>query len=119
MNAGLGVVLGLMIGKPVGILGAAFIAVKLRLSALPRGVGYKGVFIVGCVGGIGFTMAIFIAKLAFDGSPLLGVAKLAVLVGSAAIAVIGLLAGRLMLSKDLPDDIANISVHDAERSTEF
>lgn len=119
MNVGMGVALGLVIGKPLGILGASFIAVKLGLSSLPRGVGFKGVFIVGCVGGIGFTMAIFIAELAFPGSSFLGVGKLAILIGSALIAVVGLLAGRVMLPKELPDDIADIGVHEAERSTEF
>ncbi|MEZ4371183.1 MAG: Na+/H+ antiporter NhaA [Polyangiaceae bacterium] len=118
-SVGFGVALGLVLGKPVGITLAAFLAVKLGIAALPRGVNWRGVFVVGCVGGIGFTMAIFIAELAFAGSPFLGVSKLAVLIGSGLIAVIGLVLGKLLLSDKLPEEIARISVARAESSTEY
>jgi len=118
-TVGFGVALGLSLGKPIGITLFAFVACKLGLATLPHGVNFRGVLVVGCVGGIGFTMAIFIAELAFPGSPFLGVAKLAVLIGSAIIAVIGLTLGKLLLSDKLPPDIARISVADAESSTEY
>jgi Na+:H+ antiporter, NhaA family len=92
-NLGLGIVLGLVLGKPLGILGACVLAVRLRWCTLPDGVTWPGLFVVGCLGGIGFTMSIFIAALAFADESLLAVAKLAVLVASALAAVLGLTAG--------------------------
>ncbi len=56
-----------------------------------------GIAVIGCLAGIGFTMSIFIAALAFEGSPLLAVAKFGVLAGSVGAAVAGLLLGRLLL----------------------
>jgi NhaA family Na+:H+ antiporter len=93
----LGVVLGLVVGKPLGILAASAAAVRLGLCALPRGVGWRGVFVIGSVAGIGFTMAIFVAELAFSDPARLGATKLAVLVASLASAVLGLAAGRVLL----------------------
>jgi Na+:H+ antiporter, NhaA family len=91
-----GVALGLACGKPIGILLATLAAVKLRLSELPRGVTARGVMLVGCLGGIGFTMSIFIADLAFA-EPLRAAAKLGTLVGSACAALLGLALGRWLL----------------------
>jgi NhaA family Na+:H+ antiporter len=93
----LGVALGLLIGKPVGILLASFATVKLGICALPRGVAWRGILLVGLVAGIGFTMAIFIAGLAFPGDGLLAASKLAVLLASGLAGVIGLVAGRVVL----------------------
>ncbi|HZW09729.1 MAG TPA: Na+/H+ antiporter NhaA [Phycisphaerales bacterium] len=87
----LGVVLGLFVGKPVGIFLAAWLAVKLGIGELPRGVGWRHIFGAGCLGGIGFTMALFIANLAFDGSPdELDRAKLGILGASLLSALLGL-----------------------------
>jgi Na+:H+ antiporter, NhaA family len=91
-----GVALGLACGKPIGIFLAALAAVKLRLSELPRGVTARGIVLVGCLGGIGFTMSIFIADLAFA-EPLRDAAKLGTLVGSGCAALIGLALGRWLL----------------------
>ena len=78
----LGVVLGLVIGKPVGVVAMSYAAVRSGLASLPGGIGWRGVILVGGVAGIGFTMAIFIAGLAFAEPAALATAKLAVLVAS-------------------------------------
>jgi NhaA family Na+:H+ antiporter len=93
----LGIGLGLFLGKPLGILLTTWLAVRLRLGALPPGITWRHVTVLGLLGGIGFTMAMFIANLAFANAANLAVAKLAVLVGSAASAVVGLIVGRLIL----------------------
>jgi NhaA family Na+:H+ antiporter len=93
------IALGLIIGKPLGIFATAWLAVRLGWCALPRGIGWGGVVVVGCLGGIGFTMAIFVATLAFPSTDALVAAKLAVLVGSAAAAMLGLLLGSRLLRR--------------------
>jgi Na+:H+ antiporter, NhaA family len=92
---GAGVVAGLVLGKPLGIALAALGAVRLKLCALPEGVCWPHALLLGVLGGIGFTMSIFIANLAFDDPSLLAAAKFAVLVGSAAAAALGFVLGRL------------------------
>jgi NhaA family Na+:H+ antiporter len=92
----LGVLVGLVVGKPMGILIATLATVKLGICALPRGIGWRGVLVVGCVAGIGFTMAIFIASLAFPETSSLATVKLAVLVSSMSSAVIALVVGRTL-----------------------
>jgi NhaA family Na+:H+ antiporter len=92
-----GVAAGLVIGKPTGIALATFAGVKLGVCRLPDGVGYREVVVLGLLGGIGFTMAIFIANLAFTEEGLLAVAKFGVLVASAVAAVAGILMARLAL----------------------
>lgn len=86
-------------GKPVGILLATFVAVRLNWCALPTGVGYRQVAVIGCLGGIGFTMSIFISHLAFANQADLLSAKAAILIGSGIAAVVGLAAGRYLLSE--------------------
>ena len=93
----MGIVLGLVIGKPVGIILASFVASRVGIVAVPPGVTWKAISVLGCVAGIGFTMAIFIAGLAFDDPRRLGAATFAVLVASAIAALMGLGAGRLLL----------------------
>ncbi|MBI2571707.1 MAG: Na+/H+ antiporter NhaA [Candidatus Schekmanbacteria bacterium] len=114
----LGVTLGLVLGKPIGIVLASFLAVRLGLAALPRGVTWLGVGVVGVVAAIGFTMAIFIAGLAFTDPQLLGIAKLGVLVGSTVAGILGLLAGRMLLSSPEARDDHALTPADAEASTE-
>ena len=94
-----GVVVGLVVGKPLGILSATFLAVRLNWCALPAGVLYKHVAVIGCLGGIGFTMAIFVSHLAFDDAADLMTAKVAILIGSTVAAIVGLIAGRVFLPK--------------------
>ena len=94
-----GVAVGLVVGKPLGIVATAWLAVRLGWCALPRGARWSGVLVIGCLGGIGFTMAIFIATLAFPSADALAAAKLAVLVGSAAAAALGLSLGSWLLRR--------------------
>lgn len=89
-----GVVLGLVLGKPAGVILAAAAAVRLKLSALPGEVRWRHILLLGCLAGIGFTMSIFIANLAFGDDKLLTAAKFAVLVASGLAAVLGFVVGR-------------------------
>ena len=88
-----GVTLGLLAGKPLGILLACWIAIATRLSVPPQGIGWKGITLVGLVAGIGFTMAIFIAGLALEDA-MLAVAKLAILAASVLAGLAALIFGR-------------------------
>ncbi len=92
---GAGIVAGLVLGKPLGIAGATIAAVRGGFCALPQGVRSSHVGLLGLLGGIGFTMSIFIANLAFEDERLLAAAKFAVLLASTLAAVLGLLLGRL------------------------
>jgi NhaA family Na+:H+ antiporter len=82
------VMVGLVLGKPVGIVAASYVAVRLGLAELPEGVSWSALVGAGFLAGIGFTMALFIAELALAG-PLLEAAKIGVLAGSALAALIG------------------------------
>ena len=86
----LGVFLGLLLGKPLGIFLLCYLAVQLKIAALPEGVNWPMILGAGFLGGIGFTMSLFVAGLAFPGSPLLDQAKLGVLSSSVVSAIIGL-----------------------------
>ena len=90
----LGVVLGLAVGKPLGITGAAFAAIRLRLAALPDGVNWTALHGCAWLGGIGFTMSLFIATLAFQGTNLLDSAKVGILAGSILAGIVGAIAVR-------------------------
>lgn len=74
--------LGLVLGKPLGITAAAWLAVRAGWAALPEGADWTRVIGVACLGGIGFTMSLFIAALAFGQGTLLDAAKVGVLAGS-------------------------------------
>lgn len=115
----LGVGLGLLIGKPAGIFVACFITIKLGIATLPRGLGYKNVLLVGLVAGIGFTMAIFIAGLAFNDPSQLGIAKFTVLMASLVTGVVALTFGRWLLPPPALAHAEPLSVDDAEASTEY
>ena len=95
LSVAAGIVAGLVLGKPAGIVLAAVLAVRMKLCALPKGVSWRHMLLLGLLGGIGFTMSIFIANLAFEDSQLLSAAKFAVLLGSGLAAGLGLLLGRL------------------------
>jgi NhaA family Na+:H+ antiporter len=88
-----GVAVALVAGKPLGVIGASWLAVKLGWCSLPPGVTWGGVVLIGLLAGIGFTMSIFVAMLAFPQEQLLGAAKLGVLLGSTVAGVLGLAWG--------------------------
>ncbi len=94
----LGVSGGLLVGKPLGVLGFCWLGAKLNLVDIPRDIGYRGLLVVGTVAGIGFTMAIFIAELAFDTAGHLAIAKTAILGASALAAVGAVILGRVFYS---------------------
>ena len=96
----LGIAIGLIVGKPIGIVALSWSAVRARAAALPAGLRWSYVSIVGMVGGIGFTMALFIAQLAFPEGPLLETAKLSILFGSGLAGVLSLVAGSRVLQKN-------------------
>ena len=94
----LGAFVGLLLGKPVGVAGFVFIAVRSGLTRLPAGVSWPAMIGVGLLAGIGFTMSLFIASLAFAEQAFLDQAKIGVLSAS----VVASLAGLAFLSRALP-----------------
>ena len=83
------VLLGLFLGKPLGIFIFSWFAVKIKIAQLPEGVGWPAIFGIGALAGIGFTMALFIAGLALEGA-LLDAAKVGILIGSSLSAMLGI-----------------------------
>ena len=79
---GLGIILGLFLGKPIGITLTSWIMVKLKLGTLPHKANWKHIFGLGLLGGIGFTMSIFIALLSFSDAFIQTEAKFAILIAS-------------------------------------
>ena len=94
-SVGMGIFLGLLIGKPLGISLASFLAIKLHAGEMPVGASWKMLIAVACLGGIGFTMSIFVDTLSFsDQSPevmahLRDMGKVAVLMGSICAGILG------------------------------
>jgi Na+:H+ antiporter, NhaA family len=94
----IGAFLGLLVGKPIGVVGFVALAVKTGLTRLPAGISWQGLIGVGLLAGIGFTMSLFIASLAFPDVATLNQAKMGVLCAS----VIAALAGLAFLQRALP-----------------
>lgn len=87
-----GIFFGLLLGKPIGIFLFSWLAVRLRMANLPEGAVWKQIMAIGILGGIGFTMSIFIDNLAFQDMMLIGSGKFAILMTSVTAACIGLAA---------------------------
>jgi NhaA family Na+:H+ antiporter len=85
----LGVFTGLLLGKPIGIFLASFVIVKLKISSLPTNVNWAHIFGASLLGGVGFTMAIFVANLAYADPSQVLVAKVAILSASLLAGIIG------------------------------
>lgn len=85
-----GVILGLVLGKPIGVIGASVLAIRLGFARLPEGVAWRHMIGAGCLAGIGFTMSLFIGTLAFDDPVLMDQVRLGVLAGSAVSALAGM-----------------------------
>jgi NhaA family Na+:H+ antiporter len=94
----LGIIFGLVVGKPVGIFLLSWLAVKTGRGALPEGVTWMQVAGAGCLAGIGFTMSLFVTDLAFNDEALMATAKVGILAASLASGVVGY----LLLSRALP-----------------
>jgi NhaA family Na+:H+ antiporter len=90
-----GVLLGLIIGKPLGITAAALGAVKSGIGELPGGVGWASLFGYACLAGIGFTMSLFITMLAFDEIGPVNAAKSGILAGSLLAGIAGAIVLRI------------------------
>lgn len=92
----LAIIIGLVLGKFIGILGFSWLTVKLHLAPMPEGTNWKMMSSIAILGGIGFTVSLFIANLSFSsmgehGADLLNHAKLGIVVGSVLAGVLGFL----------------------------
>lgn len=110
------VVIGLVVGKPVGILLASWLSLRLGLATLPAGLTRGHLVVLGLVAGVGFTMALFVAQLAFTDAKLLAAAKLGVLAASGSAGVAALLLGRFLLVEVTGSGVAR-TADEAESST--
>ncbi len=97
----IGIMVGLIVGKPIGITLFAFICVKLGIGSLPKELQWKQILGAGMLGGIGFTMSIFITLLAFknDGEAVITYSKIAILVASFVSGTLGFLWLKVSLKK--------------------
>jgi NhaA family Na+:H+ antiporter len=95
---GIGIVLGLVLGKQIGVTGFSWIAIKSGWADLPDGVRWPHIWGASCLAGVGFTMSLFITELAFDDPNYVGKAKLGILVAS----LISGILGMWILSRSLP-----------------
>ncbi|HEX6749271.1 MAG TPA: Na+/H+ antiporter NhaA [Longimicrobium sp.] len=100
----LGVLLGLLVGKPLGITLFAWLATRLRLAALPTGCGWRALHGVSWLGGIGFTMSLFITGLAFSDGALVTDAKVGIFTAS----ILAAAAGALLLRREKPCDLPEV-----------
>ena len=93
----IGIALGLIVGKPVGIFILSLLAVKLGICKLPSDLSWPSIFSVGFLGGIGFTMSIFVTLLAFEDITIINHAKIIILLSSLIAGVIGFVSLKLIL----------------------
>lgn len=100
----IGILSGLVIGKPLGISLFCWGATALRWCQMPDGVGFKKLLGVGMLGGIGFTMSIFVTLLAFDDLEMINISKIAILIASTVAGVIGF----IYLKWALPQPVASV-----------
>ncbi len=95
----IGIILGLFIGKQIGIFGFSYLAVKLKLASEPEGVSWKKIYAASVLAGIGFTMSLFIANLAFNSPELLNISKVGILTGSLLSGIVGFIILKSALNK--------------------
>lgn len=96
-NNSLGIAFGLIVGKPLGILFLTFLSVTFGLCKLPTDLNWKSIFGAGLLGGIGFTMSIFVTLLAFDNEMIINNSKLVILISSLIAGILGFITLRLTL----------------------
>ncbi|MFI3317345.1 MAG: Na+/H+ antiporter NhaA [Rikenellaceae bacterium] len=106
-SIGMGIFFGLVFGKPIGIFIASWLAIKFKLAEIPSGASWKMIFAVACLGGIGFTMSIFVDTLAFGAVSMKFVdqGKIAILFGSIASALLGVLLINIFSKKRVNESI--------------
>jgi NhaA family Na+:H+ antiporter len=95
----LGIAVGLIVGKPIGIFTLSLLAVKLGICKLPRDLHWKSIFGVGFLGGIGFTMSIFVTLLAFEDVTVINNAKFIILLSSLIAGTIGFISLKLTMKR--------------------
>jgi len=103
-TSSLGIIIGLVIGKPLGIWLFSFIGVGLGLCVLPTDLKWKNIIGAGFLGGIGFTMSIFITLLAFDNVEIINNSKIAILIASLIAGTIGFILLKLTLKTQIEND---------------
>ena len=103
-NYSIGIALGLIISKPLGIITILFIAIKLGWCKLPNDLNWKSILGVGFLAGIGFTMSIFITLLAFENETIINNAKFIILLASLVAGLIGFISLKLTLSKEVIEE---------------
>jgi NhaA family Na+:H+ antiporter len=109
-NYSLGIISGLIIGKPLGIWLFSLIGVSIGFCTLPSDLKWRNIIGVGFLGGIGFTMSIFIGLLAFDITEMINTSKMAIFIGSLIAGIIGLLLLKLTLKPQIAD-VENLEVN--------
>lgn len=87
----LGIIFGLTLGKPIGIVSFVYLSIKLKLTHLPKDINWNKLLAVGFLGGIGFTMSIFVTLLAFDSTQIINNSKIMILIASLLSGCIGYL----------------------------
>ena len=99
----LGIVTGLFVGKQIGVVALCWLAVRLRLASLPEGVGWRHLHGTALLCGIGFTMSLFIASLAFEqgGTDYLGLERLGILIGTLVSGLFGYVVLRRTLGREV------------------
>jgi len=98
-SVSIGIIAGLFLGKQLGIFAFAWLAVKVKLASLPEAVNWRKIYGAGSLAGIGFTMSLFIAGLAFTDDSILNLSKIGILTASLIAGVVGYLILKASLSK--------------------
>ncbi|RXR17725.1 Na+/H+ antiporter NhaA [Flavobacterium amnicola] len=98
-NYAIGIITGLVVGKPLGIYLFSYLSVKFKIAELPKDLPLKSIFGAGLLGGIGFTMSIFITLLAFSDAEIINNAKLYIIIASLLAGLFGLLYLKISLTK--------------------
>ena len=104
-NYTIGIALGLIIGKPLGIFLFSYLSVKLKICKLPEDINWKAIIGVGFLGGIGFTMSIFITLLAFSDAEHIDNSKIMILISSLIAGIIGFIYLKSVLRNDYNEEI--------------
>ncbi len=103
-NYSIGVAIGLIVGKPIGIFLLTYLMTKIGLCKLPTDLNWKSIFGVGILGGIGFTMSIFITLLAYNDTTIIDNTKLTILLSSFVVGLIGFLTLKTTLKRVITDE---------------
>jgi len=102
----LGIALGLIVGKQLGVFGVTFAMVKLGLARMPSGATWLHIYGIACLAGIGFTMSLFIGSLSFESPELMNDVRLGVLAGSIVSGLLGFAVLKYAARLDEPEELA-------------